>query len=318
MPSDGAIMILSNKLGSELYMIKKLLVASAVSILLLFSAINAKAATFTDNQVVDANRNWTIHFSQTVFLDDPLKQNIKVVDSEGKKANITFNFGQDEKTIIVNAPQDGYTAGEKYTLTIDGYVHSKMDKSINEAVKLNFSVKDYAVTFKDKTLEQIIRNKINKPTGDILKSDVEKITDLSAKNVGISNISGIENLNNLQCLDLSGSKISDINALKDLKKLGEIYLDNTQVSDISALSNLTDLWVLSLNNTQVTDISVLKKFTNSLSTINLKNDKISDVSILKNFKGLQSIDLDGTGVSDSDKQDLRKILLPTFDVTNLE
>lgn len=299
-------------------MIKKLLGASAISILLLFSAINAKAATFTDNQVVDDNKKWTIHFNQDIFLDDTLKENIKVTDSKGNEANVTFNFGQDEKTIVVNAPQDGYLAGGKYTLTISNQVHNKFGKCIKEDVKLNFSVKDYVVTFKDKTLEQVIRNKIGKPTGDILKSDVERITELYAKNTNISDISGLENLNNLQYLDLSGSKISNISALKDLKKLGGIYLDNTQVSDISALSKLPALLVLSLNNTQVTNISALKNFANSLSTINLKNDKISDVSVLKNFKNLQSVDLDGTEVSNSDKQELKKILASVFDVTNLE
>lgn len=289
-------MILSNKLGSEVCMIKKLVVGLAIGVVLLFSAISVKAATFTDNQVVDANKKWTIHFNQTVFLDDPLKQDIKVIDSKGKKANITFNFGQDEKTIIVNAPQDGYLAGEKYTLIIDGYVHSKMGKSINEAVKLNFSVKDYVVTFKDKTLEQIIRNKINKPTGDILKGDVEKITELYAKDTNISDISGLENLNNLECLDLSGSKISDIGVLENLQKLEAVYLDNTQVTDISALKNLAK----------------------NLSVLSLKNDKISDISVLKNFKNLQSIDLDGTEVTASNKQELENILLPTWNVINVE
>ncbi|HIG0361210.1 MAG: hypothetical protein E6274_11415 [Clostridium sp.] len=38
------------------------------------------------------------------------------------------------------------------------------------------------VVFKDKNLEKAIRDTINKPTGYLLKSDVEKITELNADN----------------------------------------------------------------------------------------------------------------------------------------
>lgn len=99
---------------------------------------HAKAANFTDNQTVDANKVWTIKFSQEVNLDEVAKQGIIVTDSKGNVVNTDIELGQDNKTLRVLAPQDGYKIGESYTLNIDTKVHSKSGKNIKEATALHF------------------------------------------------------------------------------------------------------------------------------------------------------------------------------------
>ena len=83
---------------------------------------------------------------------------------------------------------------------------------------MHFNIKSSngVVTFKDKNLEKAIRTKINKLTGDIYKSDVEKITELTVEKIEITDISGIENLINLQYLGLSSNQVSNISALQGL------------------------------------------------------------------------------------------------------
>src|SRR5665647_115756 len=83
------------------------------------------------------------------------------------------------------------------------------------------------IRFPDKNLENAIREKIQSPTGDILKDDVDKITNL--QNVAgkhITNLSGIENLTDLALLDLSDNQISNIDPLVGLTNLNNLYLDN--------------------------------------------------------------------------------------------
>lgn len=116
------------------------MISSVVSIFALLVSINAKAATFTDNQVVGSNKSWTIHFNKKVSFDELTKQGISVTDEKGNKVNVTLNLGQDDSSIIVNAPKAEYDAGKKYKLTIGTQVHNNYS-SIKQPVIMNFSIK---------------------------------------------------------------------------------------------------------------------------------------------------------------------------------
>lgn len=123
-----------------MHMIKKIMISSIFNVFLLLVAMNAKAATFTDNQVVSSNKSWTIHFNKKVSFDDMSKQGISVNDEKGNKVNVDLNLGQDGSSIIVSAPEAEYEAGKKYKLTIGTQVHNN-DSSIKQSVIMNFSIK---------------------------------------------------------------------------------------------------------------------------------------------------------------------------------
>jgi len=150
------------------------------------------------------------------------------------------------------------------------------------------------VNFPDKNLEAVIRLKINKPTGDILASDLVGIKSLRASNKKISNITGLEyctaltdlylynnkitdisplsELTELIYLSLNDNSISDINPLRGLIKLTELYLDGNSISDISTLSRLTGLIYLYLDYNKITDISSLSGLTKLTSLVLNYND----------------------------------------------
>ncbi|MFL0268872.1 leucine-rich repeat domain-containing protein [Candidatus Clostridium radicumherbarum] len=188
----------------------------------------------------------------------------------------------------------------------------------NKAASCTITVTDI-VTFKDKNLEQAVRNAINKPTGTIFKSDVAHITYLHLYNKNISDISGIENLSSLQTLDLENNQISDISAmngltnlqflnldlngisdisaLKELTNLQDLYLDSNRISDFSALKGLINLKYLKLIDNQISDISVLKELTN-LQELYLSNNEISDISALRGLTNLHQLELMNNQISD--------------------
>lgn len=118
----------------------KFLIATLFSAFLLFSP-NVKAANFTDNQTVDTNKTWTVKFTGEVGFDALTKQGITVTDSKGDIVTVGIKLGQDNKTVIVTAPQGGYTVGESYILNIGTKTHSSKGKSLKNAYKLNFNVK---------------------------------------------------------------------------------------------------------------------------------------------------------------------------------
>lgn len=288
--------------------------------LTLFIPFKVYAFQITDNQTVNSNKTWTIRFTDSVDFDDLTKSSITVINYKNNLVNVILANGSDGKTILVNAPKGGYTVGENYTLNIGTKVHSKKGKSLKNAYNLHFNIKDDTnnssiVTFRDKNLEQAIRDIINKPTGDIYKSDIVDIKSLDLKNKGIKDLSGIENFSNLVSIDLSNdytyendssnNEISNINSLKGLTKLEILNLKCNPISEISQLSKLVNLKELNLFNDNISNVDVLQNLSN-LEKLDLGNyrhgqlyyNTISDINSLKDFKKLTYLNLSFLGISD--------------------
>lgn len=97
--------------------------------------------------------------------------------------------------------------------------------------------KSKVITFPDKNLEQVIRKQIKKPTGSILKDEVNKILSLEANEKNITNLSGIENLTNLSKLRLDKNEISNIEPLKGLTKLTNLLLKDNKIKDYTPVKS---------------------------------------------------------------------------------
>lgn len=132
---------------------------------------------------------------------------------------------------------------------------------------------------KDPNLEQVIRAKIGKPEGVLLKSDVGLIHELKAANRSILSLEGIENLKGLNELDLSGNQIEDLTPLEKLYFLELLWLDDNQISDIRPLASLSSLKDLSLRSNNISDIRTLGESLD-LESLNLCDNQINDISPL--------------------------------------
>ncbi|AKN32255.1 proteinase inhibitor I4 serpin [Clostridium carboxidivorans P7] len=130
----------------------KLLIAIIFSAFLLI-APSVKAANYTDYQTVDKNKTWTIVFNGNVGFDDVTKQAITVTDSNGNPVNVSIQSGTDSKTVIVTAPQEGYTSGESYILNIGTKVHSNKGKALKKEYKLHFNIENDTDTMPIKTID---------------------------------------------------------------------------------------------------------------------------------------------------------------------
>ncbi|MFL0252195.1 leucine-rich repeat domain-containing protein [Clostridium neuense] len=241
---------------------KKIIIIASTIIILMLSTFKVKAATFKDNQIVQANKIWTICFNQEVSLDDLSKQGITVVDSSGTKVNITLSIESDGKTIEVNPPDEGYSEGSTYKLIIGSKVHSKQNKNIKQEIAMNFSIKksneDDVVTFKDINLEKAVRNTIGKPNGTIYKKDVDKMTYLYVNGDNIVSLDGIEEFTSLEDIGLKKNQITNIAPLQNLHNLKEIDIGDNPIKDVSALAKLSNLRLLDIENEPV-DVECLKQ-----------------------------------------------------------
>lgn len=180
--------------------------------------------------------------------------------------------------------------------------------------QLSDCTKGPVVTFEQKAIEDEVRRKLPKPTGDITQADLKKL-----KSFNMSQVKGIESLDvciftymtglkelflgegtfddlspiagatNLESLRASINQVSDLKPLSKLKKLDRLDLGRTQVKDVTPLGELTALTELQLDGTQVEDISPLAKLT-QLETLSLKGTKVKDLSPLNGLKKLKSVD----------------------------
>lgn len=207
-----------------------------------------------------------------------------------------------------------YSNGQlSYDTAIDGYylntVTGEWSKTPIENTSIN--INSQVVIFEDEKLENEVRKTINKLTGTLYKSDVEKITELKAGSKDIKYINGIENLVNLQTLDLSFNQINDISALKNLTNLKKLNILDNQISDIGALKRLTNLQELSLGQNQISDISLLEGLTN-LESFESNCNSIKDISALKGLTNLKKIDLSSTQIDDNDISNLENLKSLSF------
>ncbi|MCP4105582.1 MAG: leucine-rich repeat domain-containing protein [Desulfobacteraceae bacterium] len=188
-------------------------------------------------------------------------------------------------------------------------------------------IREPSVSFPDENLETVIRQAVNKPTGDIRKSDLQGLTELNANGKKIYNIEGIQYCTNLTKLELgddfqnfTSNQISDISAVAGLTKLTYLNLHSNQISDISALAGLTNLTRLNLNANQINDISAVAGLTdltdlglgfNQISYISAVagltklthlslgwNHQISDISAVAGLTKLTELDLHGNQILD--------------------
>jgi len=243
--------------------------------------------------------------------------NAKVVDNFKADASLNFNnifIASGENVNLIDALAGAPLAASKGAPII--FVHNTINPAVNTLLKsivtgttsitvlggtgavtvaayslLNtIQIETGVVTFPDVNFEKVIRRIIQKPEGDILLGDVHKITEISADDKNITNLTGIENLTNLTRANLATNKISDIEPLKALTNLGTLSLDRNQISNLEPLRVLTKLGDLRLMNNQIINIEPLKSLTN-LSALYLNSNNISNLDPLKGLNKLTTLDL---------------------------
>ena len=98
-------------------------------------------------------------------------------------------------------------------------------------------------------IEKEIRLQLKKPTGELTKADLKKVTDLWL-NVGqLTEVpKGLEKLDQLEWLNLNDNQLTDVTGLEKLTKLEELNLTGNKLTNVKGLEKLTKLTFLNLSN----------------------------------------------------------------------
>ncbi|WP_411678822.1 prenyltransferase/squalene oxidase repeat-containing protein [Clostridium thailandense] len=116
---------------------KYILIAAVIASTILSSTfVMAKEIT---KETSDTNKSWSIKFNQDVDFNGDVKNAITVIDSKGNILVTNIRLG-DSKTIIIDAPKEGYKSGESYTINISNKLHSIKNVQLKENVQCNFTI----------------------------------------------------------------------------------------------------------------------------------------------------------------------------------
>ena len=181
-----------------------------------------------------------------------------------------------------------------------------------------------------KIIKAEIRKTIGKPSGKLSQNDYDQVKSLDLSAKGLSDISLLEKLNNLEDLklggneiqntipisgltplkklDLAGNGISDLTAISSLTFLQELSLGGNAISDISPLSNIKALKALDVGNNKIENLEPLSGLPN-LEVVNLAQNNVASIAPLKEIKSLKMLIVSGNpNIKDSDIADLKASL----------
>ena len=77
-----------------------------------------------------------------------------------------------------------------------------------------------------KEIEKEIRKAANKPTGELTKADLEKVTRLELRVKKLTDVRGLQKLTQLKFLFLEDNKLTDVKGLEKLTQIENLWLDN--------------------------------------------------------------------------------------------
>ena len=149
------------------------------------------------------------------------------------------------------------------------------------------------VVFTDAVLEGLVRTAMNKPTGDIMLTEAEAVTELNLQMEGgvpiprVADVSDLTQFPNLTALNLNWAladdgvegESMDISPLAGLPKLQALTIRENKIADVTPLAGMTNLLLLDISDNQISDVTPLASLVN-LERLFIANNPAKDLSSL--------------------------------------
>jgi len=142
-----------------------------------------------------------------------------------------------------------------------------------------------------KSIEVVLREQINKPSGDLTINDFKDLKILDASKRKITDLTGIELCTNLEELDLGINYITDLSLLSKLNNLKTLNLRSNKITNIDALSGLTNLEEINLSRNRITNIAPLLSLP-KLTKLDLSRNSEADFAPISELARLTELKLE--------------------------
>ena len=170
---------------------------------------------------------------------------VEVRDSNGltfEGVPVTFTVTSGGGTLnITHATTDADgRANSRLTLRSGGGTNTV--RASVEGISKSVTFSNVAADIPDPNLRAAVENALGKAPGTpIAPAEMAALTRLEARNVNISNLTGLEHATNLTMLQLGNNYISDISPMVGLTKLTGLFLQGNNISNLSPLVANTGL-----------------------------------------------------------------------------
>ena len=106
-------------------------------------------------------------------------------------------------------------------------------------------------------IEKAIRKKLEEPEGELTMAHLDKVTGLSLRNNQLTDVKGLEKLNQLKRLYLHHNQLTDVKDLGNLTQLTYLSFRDNQLTDVKGLEKLDQLtWLSLFNNPDLTKAQI--------------------------------------------------------------
>ena len=123
------------------------------------------------------------------------------------------------------------------------------------------------------------------------------LKELNLSNCSLSTLSGLENAESMEILDISNNTIRNLEPLSNMSALSELYLQHNAVANLTVVGGLPELTVLDVSYNALTSIAPLTGNV-QLTKLNAANNQIGDVSAAASLPMLAELNLDYNGLTD--------------------
>ena len=278
-----------------------------------FTAVYNGDSNYSSAQSVDAVQVVTLNTSHIALLSsknpattgDNITFNISVSGSAGTPTGSAVLYDGDNTLTTLTLDGSGNAsysttglASGNHTIVAhyngDGNYNSSDSGSLQQSVNAPGS---QVVTFPDSRLEAVIRNALDKPTGDIHVSDLAALTVLNGYGQSIANLTGLQYCTGLTNLNLNSNQITDISQLASLTNLTRLDIQGNQITDVSPLSSLVHLTYVELDDNNITDMAPLTALVN-LTELDLNYNQIVTIPDISGLTQLQTLYLADNQIQD--------------------
>ena len=123
------------------------------------------------------------------------------------------------------------------------------------------------------------------------------LKELNLSNCSLSTLSGLENAESMEILDISNNTIRNLEPLSNMSALSELYLQHNAVANLTVVGGLPELTVLDVSYNALTSIAPLTGNVR-LTKLNAANNQIGDVSAAASLPMLAELNFDYNSLTD--------------------
>lgn len=158
---------------------------------------------------------------------------------------------------------------------------------------------DVVSIFPDKALEKAVRRQVfAKRENDepITATDVADIAIIEGRELGITNLAGLEHCRKVALINFTGNQITDLSPLAGLPRLQSLDLSKNRIKSIAPLATNTALQYLDVSFNQLKKHVPVAGLTN-LATLLVSHNDLTDLSPAFGLPKLHSLHFDGNRVA---------------------